>query len=160
MDKAAASRLPVVQVGYEVLVELVTEEGTEQMQFDIVLDEFADFSLGFLGAHTPLARAILGQPVGAEVPYRQGDALSVRILAAAPSSRAPQTDVAERRQEVLRKAVEQSDMTSAMIFASSFTGKWGDYDPQGIAHWEGDESGTERGNRSQDDQMETDNPGG
>jgi hypothetical protein len=150
MNSPAASRLPVVQVGCEVLVELITETGVERLQFDIVLDEYADFARGFLGAQTPLARAVLGQPVGAEVPYCQGDVVAVKVLTAAPSSRAPQADVAERRQEVTRKAVEQSDMTSAMIFASSFSGKWGDYDPKGIEHWESDEPEAESGDQERD----------
>jgi hypothetical protein len=36
----------------------------------------------------------------------------------------------------MRQAVEQADRTNAMNFASSFSGKWGDYDPQGIEKWD------------------------
>ncbi len=119
-----------------VQVELVCETGVERLEFDIVPDDQADFPRGFLGENTPLAQAILSQPAGKEVPYRQGDALAVKILSVRDSTSLPGEDIAARRQETVRRAVEQSDRTNAMIFASSFSGKWGDYDPQGIAGWE------------------------
>ena len=131
-----------VQPGLLVQVEIAFRPGAEvekeRLEFVIVPDELADFPAGFLGQGTPLAQAILGEPVGRSVPYFTGDALSVTILSASPTSRVPSQETAARRQERYRQALEQSDRTSAMIFASSFSGKWGDYDPQGIEKWEAD----------------------
>ena len=103
----------------------------------IVPDAGADFSRGLLGESTPLAQAILGQAAGSLLPYTAGDARSVHILAVeAPDAPPPTEAVARRRAETLRQAVEQAQRTDAMIFASSFSGKWGDYDPKGIEQWE------------------------
>jgi hypothetical protein len=130
----------LVQSGLSVQVEITYTPGSdpekERLEFVIVPDEQADFKAGFLGQGTPLAQAILGEPVGRVVPYFTGDALSVTILSAVPTSKAPRQDTAARRQEAYRQAVEQSDRTNAMIFASSFSGKWGDYDPGGVEKWE------------------------
>jgi hypothetical protein len=128
----------VVKTRTFVQVELVFETGLERLEFDIVPDGMADFPRGYLGESTPLAQAILGQPVGKTLPYHQGDALSVKVLNVRNSSNLPDENPSARRQETIRKAVEQSDRTSAMIFASSFSGKWGDYDPKGIEGWEKD----------------------
>ncbi len=65
-----------------------------------------------------------------------GDILQVKILSVTPSTSLPLTDLAQQREEAARKALQQVQQTSAMIFASSFSGKWGDYDPDGITHWE------------------------
>ena len=119
-------------LGMHVTVAFLLEAGEERHEFDIVPDENADFTRGYLGQGTPLARAILGQPAGATVPYPVEDVKNVKILAVAPAQAAPPKDVKARRQEVLRKAVEESDRTNAVIFASSFSGKWGDYDPTGF----------------------------
>lgn len=122
-----------VQVGMRVAVELVTEEGDqERMEVDIVPDDAADLSQGFLGAGTPLARALLGCRVGQIVPYRAGDIVRARVLSITASSRQAPEDAQAKRAENLRKAVETSDRTNAMLFASSFSGKWGDYDPASI----------------------------
>jgi hypothetical protein len=43
---------------------------------------------------------------------------------------------AARRQEVIDKAVSESDRTNALNFASSFSSKWGGYEPAGIEDWE------------------------
>ena len=139
----SASEIPVtVQPGLLVQVEIAyqpaAEVEKERLEFVIVPDELADFPAGFLGQGTPLAQTILGEPVGRVVPYFPGDALSVTILSASPTSKTPDKETAARRQERYRQALEQSDRTSAMIFASSFSGKWGDYDPQGIEKWEPD----------------------
>ncbi len=120
-----------VEIAYHPGAELEKE----RLELVIVPDELADFSAGFLGQGTLLAQAILGEPVGRSVPYFAGDAQSVTILSASPTSKTPDQETTARRQERMRQAVEQSDRTSAMIFASSFSGKWGDYDPQGIEQW-------------------------
>jgi Transcription elongation factor, GreA/GreB, C-term len=127
-----------VDPGFLIQVELAHEEGTERLEFVIVPDEQADFSAGFLGASTPLAQAILGKPVDSTVPYAVGDARSVCVLSISKTDKNPPQDTAARREESLRRAVEQSDKTNAMIFASSFSGKWGDYDPEGIETWDKD----------------------
>jgi len=128
---------PIVQPGSHVLVELLDSSGeTQQLEFDIVPEESADFSRGYLGVTTPLAQAILNQPAGATLPYQQADILQVRILSVTLSPPLPVADLAQQREEAARKALRQIQRTDAMIFASSFSGKWGNYDPDGIAHWE------------------------
>jgi hypothetical protein len=131
-----------VQPGLLVQVEIAYLPGSdlekERLEFIIVPDELADFPAGFLGQGTPLAKAVLGEPAGSAVPYFIGDALSVTILSISATDRSPSQDTVARRQERYRQALEQADRTSAMIFASSFSGKWGDYDPQGIEKWEQD----------------------
>jgi hypothetical protein len=122
----------LADAGMHVEIELILEDGLERMAFDLVDDAFADFAHGFLGLGTPLAQAIYRHPAGSQIPYRVGDARLIRILSVTPSSSAPPEDVAQRRQETFQKAIDQSDRTNAMIFASSFSGKWGDYDPTGF----------------------------
>jgi hypothetical protein len=119
-------------LGLHVAIAFLLDEAEERLEFDIVADEQADFAKGFLGAGTPLAKAILGQVAGTQIPYDGGDVRAVRILEIRPSQVAQTEDVKARREETLRKAVEASDRTNAVIFASSFSGKWGDYDPTGF----------------------------
>ena len=124
------------------MLGLITEGGeVEQLEFDLVPDRSADFARGFLGESTPLAQAILGQPVGSTVLYQNADIRAVRILAVTPGKAVPE-DAEARRQETLRKAVRQSDATNAILFASSFSGKWGDYDPTGLGEDEDDKPGS------------------
>ncbi len=132
-DKISQASKPLLSaVGTHVTLELITEDGdSEQLEFDLVPDRSADFERGFLGESTPLAQAILGQPVGRSLLYQNADIRAVRILAIAPGQ-AVLEDAEARRQETLRKAVRQSDATNAILFASSFSGKWGDYDPTGL----------------------------
>ncbi|MCZ7554261.1 MAG: hypothetical protein B6D39_12020 [Anaerolineae bacterium UTCFX2] len=121
-----------VAPGYMIQVEISYTDGAERLEFVIVDDDQADFQAGFLGEGTPLAQAILGALVGAQIPYFVGDARQVTILSAKPTERTPQEDAAARREELHRQAVEQADRISAMMFASSFSGKWGDYDPDAV----------------------------
>lgn len=123
---------PLADLGTHVEIELILEDGLERLAFDLVDDASADFASGFLGLGTPLAQAIYRQPARSLVPYHLGDARAVRILSVTPSSAAPPEDRVQRRQETIQKAIDQSDRTNAMIFASSFSGKWGDYDPTGF----------------------------
>ena len=126
-----------VQPGTHIVVELLAaSDETQSLEFDIVPDQAADFSRGYLGFTTPLAQAILDKPAGVTVPYRQADILTVRVLSVSLSTSLPIQDLAQQRQEAASKALQQVQRTDAMIFASSFSGKWGDYDPDGIAHWE------------------------
>jgi hypothetical protein len=126
-----------VQPGMHVVVELLNAHGeSEQLEFDLVPDQAADFSRGYLGAGTPLAKAILNKPAGATLPYRQADITQVRILSVTPASDLPVDDLTQQREQAARKALEQVQRTNAILFASSFSGKWGDYDPDGIQHWD------------------------
>lgn len=113
-----------------VVLEMVYQSGeTETLDVHIVPDEQADFEAGFLGEGTPLARAVTGHSAGSVLPYPVGDAKEVRILAVTPPTAEAPKDVSARRSETLRKAVADSDKANAIIFAASFSGKWGDYDP-------------------------------
>ncbi len=55
-----------------------------------------------------------------------------QLLSVSPSQTFQSADAQAHHEEVIRKAIEHSDRTNAMIFASSFNGKWGDYDPTGF----------------------------
>lgn len=127
-----------IAIGVHAEVELISESGeNERLAFDIVPDADADFSAGFLGVGTPLARAILGQQAGNIVPYPVGDVTQVKILRVADSSRAPSDDVAVDRQAVIQRAISKSDLADAIRFALTVDQKWGDTDPEGIAsNWE------------------------
>jgi hypothetical protein len=126
-------------LGMHVTIAFLLEGAEERIEFEVVADDQADFAKGFLGAGTPLAKAIIGQAVGAQIPYDGGDVHAVRILEVRPSQVTPTEDVKARREETLRKAVEASDRTNAVIFASSFSGKWGDYDPTGFLEEDGED---------------------
>jgi hypothetical protein len=125
-----------VEFGSHVTIELMDEQGqSETMSFDIVNAHAADLERGWLGETTPLAKAIMGQAVGQVVAYHQGDIQRVRILSVEPSQTKPSSRV-EERQAALQKAQTEAERTNAEMFASSFSGKWGDYDPEGMSHWE------------------------
>ena len=119
-------------IGRHVILELVYMDGSERLEVDIVQDQYSDFRNGFLGAGTPLAKAIQEHTAGQVIPYTVGEAKEIRLLAVSMSTTPAPKEVAERRKETIQKAIDQSDRTNAMIFASSFTGKWGDYDPTGF----------------------------
>jgi hypothetical protein len=130
-------RLPV-SLGTHVEVELTTVSGTsERLAFDVVPDDEADFTAGFLGTGTPLAQAILGQFAGSRVDYAAADVAEVRILAVTISETAPAGDAAAQREAVIREAVSRSNLADAQRLAMTVDVKWGDYDPEGIeANWE------------------------
>jgi len=127
-----------VALGAHVEVELMAESGeNERLAFDIVPDAEADFDAGYLGAGTPLARAIMGRRAESVVSYQVGDIAQVKILAVGASSRAPADVVAADRQAVIQKAISKSDLADAVRFALTVDQKWGDTDPEGIAsNWE------------------------
>lgn len=126
-----------VRVGRRVRIELVNDGGeVEEMALDIVPDEQADFASNLLGAGTALARALAGRKAGATIEYRQGDICRVKLLAVERSPKDLEHDAASRRQDVLDKALRAADRTNALNYASSFSSKWGDYDPEGIEDWE------------------------
>ena len=128
----------VVDTGTFVEIEFISaDDQREDLSFHIVVNAQADFKNGFLGEGTPLAQAILGHTAGDTVPYRVDDIEAVRVQSVQPGQFAPGQDVAARREETLRKAAERSNLTSTILFASSFNGKWGDYDPSGLVdEWE------------------------
>jgi hypothetical protein len=123
---------PKASIGMHVVIDLISLEGVDRLEFDIVADDQADYSHGFLGEGTPVAQAILGRSAHSVIPYKVNDNREIRILSVTLSQATPPADAQIRHEEVVRKALEQSDRTNAMIFASSFSGKWGDYDPTGF----------------------------
>lgn len=126
-----------IDVGYQVEVELLSHSAeAERLSFEIVPEAQADFAHGLLGENTPLAKAVLGQPEGSLLPYSMDDIYAVRILSAKPGQGGTEKDAAERRRAEAEEAARQAGRTSAIVFASSFSGKWGDYDPSGIEKWE------------------------
>lgn len=119
-----------IWTGRHVELEVSYSDGEiERLSLDIVADASAEFEQGFLGESTPLARAIIGHTSGSVVAYQAG---IVKILSVSQSISDPPLDAAKRRDEVIQKAVSDSDRTSVMLFASSFNGKWGDYDPKSL----------------------------
>jgi len=122
--------LLTIALGTHVEVELIDESGaSEQLAFDLVPDERADFANGFLGVGTPLAQAILGKAAGESVAYRLGDVVSVRVVVVTPAARVQEEDVAAKRQAVIQQVVAESERISDMVFALAVGSKWGDYDP-------------------------------
>jgi hypothetical protein len=121
------------QSGTKVRLELVDETGaSEAMDVQIVPDDFADVSKGYLGLGTPLAAALEGHLAGESIAYEMGDIRSVRILEVSLAEEGPDVGIAERREQAHRKALNETDRTNAILFASSFNGKWGDYDPSSL----------------------------
>ena len=122
------------RLGAYVEVELIDEHGNiEPMAFDIVREQQADFEQGRLGVQTPLAKAILGKRVGVVLHYcmgdnRMGDICQVRIVNVRPSQHTTLENMEEQRQAQLQKALDAVERTNAEMFASSYTGKWGDYE--------------------------------
>jgi hypothetical protein len=122
-----------IKVGCEVEVELVDRIGNkERLKVVIVEDKAADFSQGYLSENTPLAKAILGEKAGTTIPYLKDDILSIHILSVTKPTHKPPEDAAEKREAMMQKTLKKVQDTNAIVFASSFSGKWGDYDPDSI----------------------------
>jgi hypothetical protein len=118
-----------VETGMLVEVELISRSGeSEILKFTLVEDEQADFSAGFLGSGTPLAKTILGHSPDSKLDYTAGDLQYIRILSVTPSNKIQTEDVIARREAVMRKALNHSDYVNALNFATSVNSKWGDYD--------------------------------
>lgn len=129
------------QVGQDshVEVELIDEYNNgERMEFDLVADKAADFASGRIGVGTPLGKAIRGKFAGSVVDYVQGDIRKVRILRVAPLQAKVGDDAEARRQALLDEAVRKAERTNTEMFASSYDGKWGDYNTEGMGE-EGNE---------------------
>ncbi len=123
----------LVTVGCQVELELVDRTGQkERITVVIVPDSAADFSRGYVSELTPLAKAILGEHPGSIIPYLKDDILSIEVMAVEKPSLPPSLDGAEKRKAQRLKTIREVENTSAVVFASSFSGKWGDYDPDSI----------------------------
>src|SRR5688572_15372691 len=118
------------QVGQDshVVVELIDDQGnSERIEFDLVADNAADFTLGRLGVNTPLGKAIRGKFAGSTVNYTVGDIRQVRIIHVTPLQAPATDDATARRQAILDEARRKAERTNSDMFASSYSGKWGDY---------------------------------
>lgn len=116
-------------IGTRVELELLAHgEAIDRMTVDIVFDKFADLAQDFLGAGSPLAKAIIGKWPGATVDYAMGDITSVQIVGVVRSVRTPATDAADQRQAILDEARRKAERTNAEMFASSYGSKWGNYE--------------------------------
>jgi hypothetical protein len=128
---------PPVKIGTHAVLDLIDESGNrERLELDVVADAAADFDAGLLGIGTPLGKAIAGRRAGTTAPYKMGDLRQVAIIEVRPATAAPPPDAAERRQAALDKAAQEIAKTNAQIFASTFEGKWGGYNPDGMDHWD------------------------
>lgn len=126
-----------VRTGMQVEIELMDQAGsTERQTFVIVPTKFADYAHGLLGEGTPLAQALMGHAVGDELPYRLDDIVRLRVLALSPFSSGSISEAAEQRTAEFRKALADLEKRNAAAFAASFSGKWGDYDPDGVEKWD------------------------
>jgi Transcription elongation factor, GreA/GreB, C-term len=131
-DGDSEEEIKVVTLGAHVELRLVYDGIIESMAFDIVQDHLADFGHGFLSVESPLVKAILNQPVGETIPFVMGDVRAVYIENISPQGSPPSPENAAKREEIIPKALADLERTNAIIFASSFSGKWGDYDPGNI----------------------------
>lgn len=118
-----------VDLGCHVAVELIDARGgREPLAFDLVPHQAADFTRGLISVESPLGAALRGKYAGDEVDYRMDDVVRVRIVDVGPAQQDADVDAAARRQAVLDEARRKAERTNADMFASSFSGKWGDYD--------------------------------
>ena len=122
-----------ITVGCQVEVDLLDRAGKkERLKVVIVPDEAADFSNGYLSENTPLAKILLGERTGVTIPYLHDDIFSIEVLAVTKPIDIPTHNAAEKRRSKMKKTLREVEDTNAMVFASSFSGKWGDYDPDSI----------------------------
>jgi hypothetical protein len=128
-----------ITVGSQVELELVDRSGgRERIKVTIVQDSEADFTKGFLSEKTPLAKSLLGERAGSVIPYLMDDIFSVEILAVSKPDNQPAMKAQDVRQAKMAKTIREIEDKNAMVFASSFSGKWGDYDPDSIPKGESD----------------------
>jgi hypothetical protein len=129
------------QVGQDchVEIELIDDQGNrEHMEFDLVAENAADFTQGRLGVNTPLGKAIRGKFTGATVNYVVGDIRQVHILQATPLQAPAIDDATARRQAILDEARRKAERTNTEMFASSYSGKWGDYNTDEMEETDGE----------------------
>jgi hypothetical protein len=124
----------VIGLGSQVEVLLTDRIGhTERFTVIIVPDEIADFNHGLLSQNTPIAKALMGEKSGHVIPYLKDDILSIEVLSVTKPDTLPETEAAKKRKAKYLEAKREVEDTNAMVFASSFNGKWGDYDPDSIS---------------------------
>ncbi len=122
-----------ISTGCQVEVNLVDRAGNkEKCRFTIVTDELADYQTGYLGESTALARTLIGEKEGIIIPYLKGDIHAIEILSVTKSMEQLSRDMVSERVAKKRKTIREIENTNAVVFASSFSGKWGDYDPDSI----------------------------
>ncbi|MEW6092705.1 MAG: GreA/GreB family elongation factor [Chloroflexota bacterium] len=120
---------PPIALHSRVTVELVSISGeAERAEFTLVTSKQADLRSGLLDEAAPLGRALLGRRAGETVAYAVGDLREVRILSVENGEAEVSPEAARKRRAAVRKAEEQSEITSQMIFATASGSKWGDYD--------------------------------
>ena len=128
-----------VDIGSRLVIELLDASGgSETMEVTVVPGRAADFSRRLLGESTRLGQTLLGQPAGALLAYAVGDLRAVRVLSIATGDQEIVESSAERRQQEAEKTRLEIDRQNAANFAASFSGKWGDYDPDGMEKWDSD----------------------
>ena len=93
------------------------------MIVNLVPEGEADFYSGYLGEHTPLAEAILGRPAGSLTSYYANGLQRVKILSVTPFDPDEARGAADDRKAAFQQAVTDAERTSAIVFASSYTGK-------------------------------------
>jgi hypothetical protein len=129
--------LEIVALYMWVELELLSRfEPPEHLRCVVVSPDAADISRGYLGSNTPLAQTILGHQVGEQLAYTQGDLVGIRILSAVPAPEIDPEDAARRRRDEVARDERLIAQKNAAAFAASFSGKWGDYDPDGVDRWE------------------------
>jgi hypothetical protein len=116
-------------LGTRVEIELISEDGVvEPMALELVADAAADIDAGRVGISTPLARALVGRAAGSTVAYNQGDIRSLHLIAVAQSEIEPDMDAAARGRAAAEEALRKAERTTAEIFSTTFSSKWGGYD--------------------------------
>ncbi len=122
-----------IGIGCHVELNLIDRAGNkDQLSVDIVPDESADFAQGFLGASTPLAKALMGEKAGTTIPYLKDDIYAIEVVSVTESTNKPSEEAKKKRQANMKKTIQEVEHTNAVVFASSFSGKWGDYDPDSL----------------------------
>jgi hypothetical protein len=126
-----------IKTGMQVEIEFLGLDGViEHQVLLIVPNQSADYAHHLLGEGTPLAQVLMGRAAGEEVPYPFDDIVSVRIVRVEIVASDTSSNAAGQRETEYRKALADFEKRSAAAFAASFSGKWGDYDPDGIEKWE------------------------
>jgi hypothetical protein len=138
MGSKKPSGNPTVARFSRVELELIDPSGErEHMLVNIVPDDQADFYSGDLGESTPLAEAILGKPAGATASYYANGLVRVTILNITASDQASTGEAAAHRKAAVQRAITDAERTNALIFSTTVSGKWGDYDSDGmIENWD------------------------
>lgn len=119
--------------GMQLEIELLSRSGeNEKLSLRIVPDQEADFARGLLSEMTPLAKLLLGHSAGETLPYQREELYAVRILSIRRDLTPAPADPANQRRAEYEQAVREAERANAVNFASSFSGKWGDYDPDSL----------------------------